>query len=487
MDNTAFPHNPYLIDIPTLIDNAGFFTRIRQLSALGFAPLYYFGTANSLLHCGMAKNAQEIEFLCTRFPAKGAYPALSTDIPAFHIFERELFEEWSILPEAHPWLKPLRFPPDSKVKMSDYPFFNSQSTVLHEVGVGPVHAGVIEPGHFRFICHGESIEHLEIQLGYQHRGIAKLMQSGDIRSKMALAEMIAGDTAIGHGLAYCLAVEALCELQPRQAVQSVRLIALELERIAMHLADLSALSGDIAYLSGLNFFAALRTTVINSSLAICGSRFGKRWLRPGGVNYGISAEQNKLLRNTLDTFETQFNKCSKTLFNDSGVLNRFDSTGSISQQTAQELNLSGITAKACSHGIDARKDFPLRDWIGFEPVCEQSGDVYARAMVRAREIKQSVEMIRYLLSTLPDTGITDSVALPKPQQGKMAISIVEAWRGRIVHVAISAEDGSTESYKIYDPSMHNWFALALAVRGEGISDFPLCNKSFDLSYCGADL
>lgn len=487
MDNTAYPHNPYLIDIPTLIDNAGFFTRIRQLSAQGFAPLYYFGTAKGLLHCGMAKNAQEIEFLSTRFPAKGAYPALSADIPAFHIFERELFEEWSILPEAHPWLKPLRFPPDSKVKMSEYPFFNSQSSVLHEVGVGPVHAGVIEPGHFRFICHGESIEHLEIQLGYQHRGIAKLLQSGDLRSKMALAEMVAGDTAIGHGLAYCLAVEALCGVKPKMAVQSVRCIALELERIAMHLADLSALSGDIAYLSGLNFFTALRTTIINSSLAICGSRFGKRWLRPGGVNYGISAEQNKSLRNTLDTFETQFNKCSKALFNDSGVLNRFDSTGSISQQTAQELNLSGITAKACSHGIDARKDFPLRDWIGFEPVCEQSGDVYARAMVRAREIKQSVEMIRYLLSTLPDTGITDSVALPKPQQGKMAISIVEAWRGRIVHVAISAEDGSTESYKIYDPSMHNWFALALAVRGEGISDFPLCNKSFDLSYCGADL
>lgn len=487
MDNTSSPHNPYVTDLPKLIDNAGFFTRIRQLCALGYIPLYYFGSAKSILHCGMAKNNKEMEFLCTGFPDKGAYPALSTDFPAFHIFERELFEEWGILPEAHPWLKPLRFPPDSKVKMKDYPFFNSKSQVLHEVGVGPVHAGVIEPGHFRFICHGESIEHLEIQLGYQHRGICKLMQKGDIRTKMPLAEMIAGDTAIGHGLAYCLAVEALCGVQPKQSVQSIRLVALELERIAMHLADLSALSGDIAYLSGLNFFAALRTTVINSSLAICGSRFGKRWLRPGGVNYGISAQQNKVLRDTLDTFEAQFNRSSKALFGDSGVLNRFDSTGSISLQAAQELNMSGITAKACSYEVDARKDFPIKEAESFEPVTEQSGDVYARAMVRYREINQSLELIRYLLSTLPDNSDIESGDIPQPNKAKMAVSIVEGWRGRIVHVLISADDGSTEQYKIYDPSLHNWFALALAVRGEGISDFPLCNKSFDLSYCGADL
>jgi len=350
-----------------------------------------------------------------------------------------------------------------------------------------VHAGVIEPGHFRFICKGECVEHLEIQLGYQHRGVCKLLLDGDIRTKMPLAETIAGDTAIGHGLAYCLAVEALCGAELSSGMQTLRLIALELERVAMHLADLSALAGDIAYISGQNFFAALRTTVINSSLAICGSRFGKRWLQPGGINYGISSAQNKVLRDTLGKAEKQIDLCVTAMFADAGVLNRFDSTGSLSRKTVQELNMSGITAKACGYAVDARQDFPIVEDTDFQPLNMDSGDVYARAKLRYDEIKQSLAMIYFNLSTLPEVKAADSITLGEPQADAITVSIVEGWRGRIVHVIKTATDGSTEFYKVYDPSLHNWFGLALAVRGEGISDFPLCNKSFDLSYCGADL
>ncbi len=498
MELSAYKRNPVSVLAPEPVPNAEFFARIRELSALGYAPLFYFGVRD--LICGMGKASCGVEILRSPFPASLEYPALTVDIPAFHIFERELWEECGLTPLGHPWLKPLRYPAGGRFQVKEHPFFSSQSPALHEVGVGPVHAGVIEPGHFRFICQGETVEHLEIQLGYQHRGIAKLLADGDISSQIQLAEMIAGDTAVGHGLAYCLATEALCGVEISGASQTVRLIALELERVAMHLADLSALSGDIAYLSGLNLFAALRTTVINASLALCGSRFGKRWLCPGGINYGISAAQNSTLRETLSAVGTQEELCAAALLSDAGVLNRFDSTGSLSLETVKELNMSGITAKAAGYAIDARVDFPYGGYEnlivkdrqnelashGIRALTLDSGDVFARASLRHLDIMQSLDMIQFMLSTLPsvEARVTE---LPAPRANQLAISIVEGWRGRIVHVIGTDQAGQTSFYKVYDPSLHNWFGLALAVRDGGISDFPLCNKSFDLSYCGADL
>jgi Ni,Fe-hydrogenase III large subunit len=487
MESKELRQNPFLSEIPELLDNADFFGRIRQFSAVGYYPLFYFGTSEREMLCGMGKSGLPLDVFRTAFPMGNSYPSLTLSIPAFHVFERELYEEHGITATGHPWLKPVRYPVGSTLRMEDYPFFSSESPSLHEVGVGPVHAGVIEPGHFRFICHGETVEHLEIQLGYQHRGVCHLLAKGDIRSKIHLAEAIAGDTAIGHGLAYCSAVEALCGAKVNASIQNLRLIALELERIAMHLADLSALSGDIAYLSGLNLFAALRTTIINSSLAICGSRFGKRWLKPGGVNYGLSKEQSRTLRQTLAEAEIQIDNCAKALFSDAGVLNRFDSTGTLSLKTVQELNMSGITAKAAGFHIDARKDFPLPGYAIFQPIVGSSGDVFARAYTRYQEIMQSLGMIDFMLSVTPAVEAQESANLAPVMANKLAISVVEGWRGRIVHIIKTDKDANTEFYKVYDPSLHNWFGLALAVRNEGISDFPLCNKSFDLSYCGSDL
>ncbi len=494
-------NNPLIQSIPVSMPLEQWLSSIRDYSKQGYFPLYLCGNASQTLLCGMALPGKKIELLCTYFPQHLEYPSLTIDIPAFHIFERELFEESGITPVGHPWLKPLRFPEGSQANIKDYPFFKSDSPSLHEVAVGPVHAGVIEPGHFRFICHGETVEHLEIQLGYQHRGVCKLFLEGDIRAKVTLAESIAGDTAIGHSLAYCMAVEALCGVEVSSSVQTVRLIALELERVAMHLADLSALAGDIAYLSGQSFFAALRTTIINSSLAICGSRFGKRWLKPGGINYGISAAQNSILREKLKIAAQQIILSADAMFADAGVLNRFDSTGTITAQTARELNMSGITAKATGLAIDARKDFPCQGYQGlilknrqtelanhgFRPLTLESGDVYARAYLRYLEILQSLEMIEFMLSTLPDVSASPNIVLPSPQPDKIVISVTEGWRGRIVHLIQTDSKGNTMLYKVWDPSLHNWFALALAVRDNAISDFPLCNKSFDLSYCGADL
>jgi Ni,Fe-hydrogenase III large subunit len=442
-----------------------------------------FGTAEGLVYSIMGKYGS-IELLCAAFPKAASYPSLSSDYPAFSVFERLLFEEYGVKPEGHPWLKAVRKHLPGEESHSDYQFLNSASSALHEVGVGPVHAGVIEPGHFRFICKGEIVEHLEIQLGFQHRNVEQLILKSDIAQKSSIAECIAGDTAIGHSLAYCLLLEKLGDTIP--AASGIRNIALELERVAMHLSGLSALAGDVAYILGQNLFAALRTTVINSSLAICGSRFGKRWLRPGGVNYGISQAQAETLQKTLSTARQQIIDSAEAMFANSSVLSRFDDTGMLKLQDALTLGLTGITAKASGLVVDARMDYPLDETTSFLPISESSGDVYARANLRYLEILQSLDIIFKELAQL-DTEAVLHHELGAFLPDSIAIAIVEGWRGRIIHIAKTDSTGRVIWYKILDPSFTNWQALALVMRGTGISDFPICNKSFNLSYCGHDL
>jgi len=475
--------NPFSVQNPDQLEFLEFSERLSRLIAAGYSPLHYFGTPQGLLYSIMGKSGS-LELLCSVFPTGGSYPAFSQKILAFTMFERLLYEEYGIKPEGHPWLKAVRKHLPGQDQHSDYEFLASESPALHEVGVGPVHAGVIEPGHFRFICKGEIVEHLEIQLGYQHRGVEELMLKGDITRKCSLAESIAGDTAIGHNLAYCLLIEELCGI--KASATGTRNIALEMERVAMHLADLSALAADVAYIMGQNLFAALRTTVINSSLAICGSRFGKRWLCPGGVNYSISTAQAEVLRKTLQGVETQIIDCAEAMFANSSVLSRFDDTGKLKFEDAVSLGLTGITAKASGVMADARMDYPLDDESIFIPFTENAGDVYARAHLRYKEALQSLKLV---LSELDKRDLDDPLPqeLGKPRPDTIACSIVEGWRGCIVHMAKTDAIGKVEWYKIVDPSLMNWQALALVMRGTGISDFPICNKSFDLSYCGSDL
>lgn len=475
--------NPRLIPETMPLNMSEFIQNIRHNMQNGYLLLNYFGSSERLIYAFFGKSG-ELRLICTPFPESGKYASLTPEYPAFNMYERLLYEEYEILPEGHPWLKSVRnfLPLDQKHE--DYPYLESASPLLHEVGVGPVHAGVIEPGHFRFICKGENVKHLEIQLGYQHRGIEKLFLKGDIREKSYLAESIAGDTAIGHNLAYCLALEALADTDG--AAMPIRLIALEMERAAMHLADLSALAADIAYIMGQNLFAALRTTVINSSLAICGSRFGKRWLTPGGVNYGINEEQAKILKATLKEVRAQVINSAEAMFGNSSVLSRFDDTGVLKTEDVIALGISGMAAKASGVVSDARKDFPLPTQSNFEPFTEYSGDVFARARLRYREIIQSIDIVLSLLFKLDfEADTKHELATFTPES--IAVSIVEGWRGRIIHMVKTDSTCKILWYKILDPSLVNWQGLALAMRETAISDFPICNKSFNLSYCGSDL
>ncbi|HOX86084.1 MAG TPA: NADH-quinone oxidoreductase subunit C [bacterium] len=423
-------------------------------------------------------------------PRSKSFASMTPSAPACHLFEREIYEDYGIMPAGHPWLKPVRKGiAGIEGGEESYHFFHMAGEEVHEVGVGPIHAGVIEPGHFRFSCTGETVHHLEIELGFQHRGIEKLFIKN--RRKpfflLKLAESIAGDTVIGHTGAFVNALEALSGTRVPLRAESIRAIALELERVAVHLGDLSALSGDVAYLTGHSVFAALRTLATNTSLAICGNRFGRGLLAPGGVYSELTVDVVAKIKSVVDELEEKTELAADVLFASASVLSRFEKTGAVSKKTARELGMVGPAARASGIPIDARADFPYGVYASF-PVHAFSlstGDVFARAYVRYVEILQSLRMIREQVESLPNGKIRRPVTDLRPDH--LVVSLTEGWRGEIAHIAITDKRGQLCRYKIKDPSFNNWLALALAVRNEGISDFPLCNKSFNLSYCGFDL
>jgi Ni,Fe-hydrogenase III large subunit len=421
--------------------------------------------------------------------------SLTESCYAMHIFEREIHENHGVKYDGHPWLKPVRYPHDRADRqnvMANYPFYEMESEELHEVGVGPIHAGVIEPGHFRFICNGEKVLHLEIQLGYQHRGIEKLFADEvDGLRRAMLAENIAGDTAVGHGLAYAQLAESLAGYMPSGSLQAERCIALELERIAVHIGDTAALCGDVAYQLGQVASEALRTVVINTTQSWCGNRFGKGLIRPGGTNFPLDEEiAGELLRN-LEVVDRRFGTVTDCVYTLPSVLGRFEEIGTVTRAQAIAIGAVGMVARTCGVPRDTRATHPFQYYrqMAITPAMQENGDVLARGMLRALEVKESVKIIRRLL----DEWRAGEKTSGRPRYDlsftpdSLAISVTEGWRGEICHVAVTDGDGRPVLWRIKDPSMHNWMALALAVRNQEISDFPVCNKSFNLSYCGNDL
>lgn len=415
---------------------------------------------------------------------------------AMHIYEREMHETLGIDFAGHPWMKPVRYPHvrfDAGLSMDTYPFYTIDSEEVHEVGVGPVHAGVIEPGHFRFICHGEKILHLEIQLGYQHRAIENLF-SGErsLLQLSVLSESIAGDTAVGHGLAFSQLAEALSGTVPEKILQVERIVALEMERMAVHTGDTAALCGDVGYQQGQAACEALRTLIINSTQDWCGNRFGKGLIRPGGTNYPLSADIIDSLTRNLEEIKRRFINVTDLIFGNAGILSRFENTGTVSLIQAMKSGAVGMAARTTGLNRDVRTSHPFQAYrdLQYKTALLESGDVLARGVMRKVEFELSYSVVIKLLAALRDNTGNEA---PKPyrslkfQPGMLGVSLTEGWRGEICHCAVTESDGSISSYRIKDPSVHNWMMLALSVRGEEISDFPVCNKSFNLSYCGHDL
>jgi Ni,Fe-hydrogenase III large subunit len=451
---------------------------------------YPFGKSLRLI-CGIADDRNGIiRILSTVINPKDEYPSLTAQRPALHIFERELYENFGIRYSDHPWLKPVRFPQNAPTNKNipDYPFYRIDSEELHEVGVGPIHAGIIEPGHFRFICNGEQILHLEIQLGFQHRGIERLFtEKKGLLERATLAENIAGDTVVGHTLAFVNLWESLCGFTVGRDLQFARTLALELERIAIHTGDLAALCTDIGYQLGNAVLGRLRTPLINFFQQWCGNRLAKSLIRAGKTNFSFTTELAGKLNDILSAYEADFLEIADKAFHLPTILARFEKTGIVTTQQAAAIGAVGMTARASGLVRDVRISHPfdLYGELGHRPVVKHHGDVYSRVQVRKEEIGQSLGYIRKLMQEIPD--VQPLREMGKPQPDALAISLTEGWRGEICHCAVTGEDGQLIHYKITDPSLHNWLALALAVRNNEISDFPICNKSFNLSYCGHDL
>jgi len=435
-------------------------------------------------------------------PVRDRYRALTPECPQAHLFEREIAEGFGIVPAGHPWLKPVRFPPRAGAAPDAgaadpgvLDFFEVLGDEVHEVAVGPVHAGVIEPGHFRFQCHGERVLFLEIALGYQHRGVERALLGGPDARTIHLMETLAGDTSIGHALAGCEAVESLAGIVPPPRARSLRGIALELERVANHVGDLGALAGDIGYLPVAAFCGRLRGDFLNLTLRLAGSRLGRGLVRPGGTALDLPDEEALAIGAAAAEAFDQVSDAAALLWGTGSVRARFEETGVVSRETCQALGLVGPSARACGVARDVRVSFPSAVWREhpIEPATDVTGDVRARARVRWMEIERSVAWLRARLASLPSGPVRAAMAtsgvaaFPPLPPASVAVSLVEGWRGEICHVAITSDTGRFGVYKVIDPSFHNWSGLSAAMRDQPISDFPLCNKSFNLSYCGHDL
>ncbi len=432
--------------------------------------------------------------------AQETYPSLTIECEPFHMFEREIAEQYGLRPEGHPWLKMVRYHanerglPDifgndySEDIPGNYDYYAVEGEEIHEVAVGPVHAGVIEPGHFRFNCIGERVLHLEIQLGYQHRSVEKLLMGADIKRWPILAEGIAGDTAVGHSLCMAQAVEALAALDTDAGARIIRTIGLELERIANHVGDLGALSGDVAFLPPANYCGRMRGDFLNMSLWMCGNRFGKGLVRPGGVRFPLTDQDRRVLTERIAELKPQVEHVIDLLFTTSSVRARFEGCGVVSTADAEKLGLVGPSGRASGIPYDARRCFPTEQYhrLDIPQNAEPTGDVYARAKVRADEVLQSIAILESLLGSPIETRCVED-ALFKLAPSSLAVTLNEAWRGEVSHCMLTGTDGEILHYKIKDPSFHNWNGLAMALRDTGISDFPLNNKSYNLSYCGFDL
>lgn len=421
-----------------------------------------------------------------------ALPSLTALHPQMHPFEREITELYNVEFGAMPWNKPLRFPHNRRNRnstMDNYPFYSIEGESLHEVNVGPIHAGIIEPGAFRFICNGENVLHLEIALGYQHRGVETEFTSTDNRLRQTLlAESVAGDSAVSHSVAFSYAVEKLTKLIDKN-LELERTVALELERMAMHIADTGALCTDVGYQLGQVACEALRTVTINTTQAWCGNRFGKGLIRPCGTNKPLTAEKVAMIIRNVEDVRRRYNEVKEDIQTSPTILARFEECGLMPKSEMIRIGGVGMAARASGVKRDIRASHPYAAYVGasHESVMKRQGDVMSRLMERCDEVLQAADNILKLLSAYTP-AVTARPDYDTPLKAEaLSIGLIEGWRGEICHVAITDKEGNISTYKIKDPSLHNWLGLAIAVRSEGISDFPINNKSFNLSYCGHDL
>jgi len=471
-----------------VLNSDDFIKGISENIEKGFRVISYFGLNESEgkthLFISFLSSDKKIIVFST---IANKISSLALKYPLLHIFEREIMESTGFVFENHPCPNPVRYSKEENAAVGN--FFKVKGDEIHEVAVGPVHAGVIEPGHFRFQCFGENVFNLQIELGFQHRGIEKALINGPDKKTLHFIETAAGDTTIGHSWTYHKIIEALCDEKISDKALIIRGISLELERMANHIGDLGALSGDVAYLPTASYCGRIRGDVLNTTALICGNRFGRGLISYSGVNFEIDNIKNQLIDRIENIFDDANNAVS-LLWKKRSVMDRFENTGIVTKKEALELGLVGPAARASGVKYDLRSFFKLKPYENYECDLDKlnlKGDVFSRAYIRWHEVKKSYNLIKNWLKNIDKGEVKTKEEIPQLKPNSFAIALTEGWRGEITHTCLTDDRGKFLIYKIKDPSFNNWHALSIALRRGQISDFPLCNKSFNLSYCGNDL
>jgi Ni,Fe-hydrogenase III large subunit len=465
------------------------------------------------LHCVFALDEGWI-WLSLDLAASGdespVYPDLSGIFPAANRMQRATRDLVGIATDGsdqRPWLRhgawpadwyPLRHDSVHEVGMgagfanfpSDYQFVKVGGEGAHEIPVGPIHAGIIEPGHFRFSVVGERVLRLEQRLGYQHKGVEKLFIGADLAHGARLVGRVSGDSTCAYAWAYADAVEAACRVEAPPRALLLRALMLERERVANHLGDLGALGNDAAFAFGLTQFMRLKEDWLRLNQQLFGHRFMMDRIVPGGVAVDIEAAGLSTMVEQCTVIGGEVKRLRKLYDGHAGLQDRFATTGTIDAALARELSLTGMAARASGILLDGRAHrqgyTPAAPYaaLGVRPITDERGDVAARVAVRFDEIQESLRLLREIAVGMPGGATRVDVA---PIGGASGLGVIEGWRGEVLVGVQFAGDGTLARVHPHDPSWQIWPALEHAVMKDIVPDFPLINKSFNLSYSGVDL
>jgi Ni,Fe-hydrogenase III large subunit len=429
-------------------------------------------------------------------PVYGPLASITSITPSASWYERELHDLYSVEIEGHPNLQPLVFheswPSNIHPRLDasanpvhgEYRFLRVKGDGVCEVLVGPVHAGIIEPGHFRFSVVGDTVLNLELRHFYTHKGTEARFEGVPVPAGIMLAESVSGDNTFSHAVAYCQAIENAFGISVPPRGRALRLIGLELERMMAHIADVGALCGDVAFAVPAAYTARLKESLLLASARSVGTRYWRGLSRPGGMTRDLSNESAHALGAVVATVARDFSELAQLILATPSVLNRFETTGVLTRELARSLCVVGPVARASGLRLDVRRDHPYGRYRAVQVSAPRhsSGDVLARARIRIEETAISAQLIAQTIEEMPAGAVSVSVPWQASAEG---LSAVESPRGELLYF-IRVREGRIQRCHIKSPSFQNWPALPLAMPGNIIADFPLINKSFNLSYSGCD-
>lgn len=445
----------------------------------------------------------------TPVPAdKPEFASITPLVPAAHWYEREIRDMLGLEPVGHPdrrrlahhkdWpggLYPLRrdFDPHQEVprRQGEFKFQQVEGDGVNQIPVGPIHAGIIEPGHFRFSAVGETIINLEARLFYTHRGLEKQCVGEPVEKVLFVAERICGACSLSHATAFCQAVEKIAGTEIPERAKLIRTVALELERLYNHIGDVGNICAGTGFTFGTMHGARLKEDIMQLNEAVFGSRFLRGINAPGGVRRDLAAEQTDMLMAVLDRVEEDFREVADIMLTNDSYLDRVETTGRLAYETAVDLHAVGPAARASGIDRDSRRDLPYAayDRVNFRVPVYPEGDVFARIRVRVDEVYESVEIMRQALSLLPaGPGGREALRaeLPPLPAYRAAAGITESARGENVHFLMTGPKNTVYRYMVRSASYCNWPVLPTTVPGNIVPDFPLINKSFELCYSCLD-